>query len=98
MIYPQIQKNNLNGDIVSVNSVCLSGECLDIAEKIFESYNIKTNGEYNVNVRIINSKKTTYIDEISKVTDEKYIINVKYTSDMETDLDKIAEGKLNCFS
>ncbi|MBE6801825.1 MAG: hypothetical protein E7530_02950 [Ruminococcaceae bacterium] len=76
MIYPQIQKNNLNGDIVSVNSVCLSGECLDIAEKIFDSYNIKTNGEYNVNVKIINSKKTTYIDEISKVTDEKYIIDV----------------------
>lgn len=76
MIYPQIQKNNLNGDIVSVNSVCLSGYCLDVAEKIFESYNIKTNGEYNVNVKIINSKKTTYIDEISKVTDEKYIIDV----------------------
>lgn len=76
MIYPQIQKNNLNGDIVSVNSVCLSGDCLDVAEKIFESYNIKTNGEYNVNVKIINSKKTTYIDEISKVTDEKYIIDV----------------------
>ncbi len=76
MIYPQIQKNNLNGDIVSVNSVCLSGDCLDIAEKIFDSYNIKTNGEYNVNVKIINSKKTTYIDEISKVTDEKYIIDV----------------------
>ena len=76
MIYPQIQKNNLNGDIVSVNSVCLSSDCLDVAEKIFESYNIKTNGEYNVNVKIINSKKTTYIDEISKVTDEKYIIDV----------------------
>ncbi len=76
MIYPQVQKNNLNGDVVSVKSVCLSGDCLDIAEKIFESYNIKTNGEYNVNVKIINSKKTTYIDEISKVTDEKYIIDV----------------------
>ena len=76
MIYPQIQKNNLNGDTVSVNSVCLSGDCLDVAEKMFESYNIKTNGEYNVNVKITNSKKTTYIDEISKVTDEKYIIDV----------------------
>lgn len=98
MIYPQIQKNNLNGDIVSVNSVYLSGECLDIAEKIFESYNIKTNGEYNVNVKIINSKKTTYIDEISKVTDEKYIIDVTdNTATIEASCGKGVFRALNTF-
>ena len=76
MIYPQIQKNNLNGDNVFVKAVNLSGDCRALAERIFSSCNINTDGVFDVGINIVNSKRTTYIDEISKITDEKYIIGI----------------------
>lgn len=74
MIYPIPQKNELTGKEISVKSVSLSGEFKEIAEKVFKDYSISSNSGLSVVFKYENSKKTTYSDEISRLTDEKYII------------------------
>ena len=74
MIYPIPQKNELTGKAISVNSVSVSGEFKEIAEKVFGNYNIPCNDDLSVVFKYENSKETTYADEISRLTDEKYII------------------------
>ncbi len=76
MIYPTPQKNNLNGRIINIESVSVSGDCKDIAEKIFSSYNIKINNGFTVEIKLSDSKKNTYIDELSRLSKEKYFITV----------------------
>lgn len=76
MIYPKIRSNNLLGKSLDVKSVKLTGECVCLAERVFMSNDIDINGDFTVEVKISDTKKTTYIDEISKITDEKYIIDV----------------------
>lgn len=74
MIYPIPQKNELTGKEISVNSVSLSGEFKDIAQKVFQDYSISVDGGINVVFKYENSKQTTYSEETSRLTDEKYII------------------------
>ena len=76
MIYPKIRNNNLTGEKVKVNSVKISGDCVELAKRIFAENNIDINGGFAVEIKISDTRKTTYIDEISKITDEKYIIEV----------------------
>ena len=76
MIYPKVQKNNLNGEIVSVNSVKVSGDCKTIAERVFTQSNIDVNGGFNVQIKLTDTRKTTYIEELSRLSDEKYFITV----------------------
>ena len=76
MIYPIPQKNNLNGEEIYVKSVAISGNCIDIANNVFCSFGIETDGGFNVEIKVTDSKKTTYIDELSRLTDEKYFITV----------------------
>ncbi len=76
MIYPIPQKNNLNGEKVNIKSVSVSGEFKGLAEKIFSSYKIEMKDGFNIEVKVTDSKKTTYIDELSRLTDEKYFITV----------------------
>lgn len=76
MIYPKVQKNGLNGDNILVESVKISGNCKDIAESVFGNSNIDINGVFEISIKITDSRKTTYIEEISKITDEKYFIEV----------------------
>ena len=76
MIYPVPQKNNLNGEKIEIESVILSGECLNIANKVFSSYGIGTDGGFNIEIKVSDSKKTTYIAELSKLSNEKYFITV----------------------
>lgn len=76
MIYPKIQKNHLDGNAVKVSSVRISGDYKEKAEKILGSYGIDTNGEYAVEIKISNTRKTTYIDELSALSSEKYFITV----------------------
>ncbi len=76
MIYPIPRKNNLNGNKIKAEAVCVSGDCKDTAKNIFHSYDIKTDGSFNVEIRISDSKKTTYIDELSRLTNEKYFITI----------------------
>ncbi len=74
MIYPIPQKNELTGKELSVKSVSLSGEFKDIAKKVFENYSIPCDNGIEVNFKYENSKETTYSEETSRLTDEKYII------------------------
>lgn len=74
MIYPIPQKNELTGKEISVKSVFLSGEFKEIAEKVFNDYSIPCNCGLSVIFKYENSKETTYCDDISRLTDEKYII------------------------
>lgn len=76
MIYPKIQKNRLDGNAVKVSSVCISGDYKDKAEKVLSSYGIDTSGGYAVEIKISDTRKTTYIDELSALSSEKYFINV----------------------
>ena len=76
MIYPKIRNNNLTGEKVKINSVKISGDCVELAKRIFAENNIDINGGFAVEVKISDTRKATYIDEISKITDEKYIIEV----------------------
>ena len=76
MIYPKVQKNNLNGELISVNSVKFSGDCKTVAERVFTENNIDINGEFNVQIKLTDTRKTTYIEELSKLCDEKYFVTV----------------------
>ncbi len=76
MTHPLIRNNNLNGEKLNINSVKISGECLELAERVFADFNIKTDGGFPVEIILSDTRKTTYIEEISKITDEKYLLNV----------------------
>ena len=76
MIYPIPQKNNLNGKAIRLDSVCVAGDFCQQAGKIFACYGIKADGGFNVEIKITNTKRTTYIDELSRISNEKYFITV----------------------
>ena len=76
MIYPVLQKNELNGKLLNIDSVKFSGDFKDVAESVFYRENIKTDGDFDVFIKITDSRKTTYIEEISRISDEKYYITV----------------------
>ena len=75
----RIQKYPFDGNCVAVRGVSLSGDYVDIARKVFEQGNIDTNGSYIIEIVVCDTKETTYIDELSRLTDEKYIISVSET-------------------
>lgn len=79
MIYPIPQKNNLTGAPVEVKSLCIKGDFEKTAQKVFDSYSLPVSGGYSVVLNCVSNKKTTYIDEISRLTDEKYFITVSET-------------------
>ncbi len=76
MIYPVLQKNNLNGKTVDISGVSFIGNYTETATRIFSDYGIETNGNYPVEIKISDSKRTTYIDELFCLSDEKYFITV----------------------
>ena len=76
MIYPLIQKNNLSGDNVTVSSVALCGDYKALATRVFDEYDIDVNGGYSVTVKRTDTRETTYIEELKRISSEKYIISV----------------------
>ncbi len=76
MIYPVPQINNLNGKNISASSVSFCGDYKEVFEIVFNEYNIPTNAGITVNLIQEDSRETTFAEEISALTDEKYIINV----------------------
>ena len=76
MIYPIPQKYYLNGKKLNISSVAVSGEFDAVAQKVFGEYNIPTHNGFKVTFKYENSKSTTYADDICRLTDEKYIINI----------------------
>lgn len=65
-----------DGKALDVNGVIISGSHKEKAEEVINSYSVKTDGGFDVEIIITNSKKTTYIDELSQLSDEKYIVTV----------------------
>lgn len=76
MIYPVIQKDFLKGTAVSIEGVCFKGEYQETAIRVFADYGIDTNGNYTVEIQISDTRKTTYIDELFCLSDEKYFLTV----------------------
>ncbi len=77
MIYPKIQKNNLNGEKLSVKEVSFSGDFNDVAEKVFNMYDLPFSEKgFSVKIKITNSRKTTYIESLLRLSNEKYFITV----------------------
>lgn len=76
MIYPVPQKNNLNGTPVCISSVNVKGEYKALAEQILSEYGVSVSGVFAVEVKVSNSRKTTYIEELSRLSNEKYFITV----------------------
>ncbi len=75
MIYPIPQKNELNGAKITVKDVKFTGEFTALAEKVFASYNLPVSDEgYCAEIIVSDSRKTTYIESLSKLSDEKYFI------------------------
>lgn len=75
MIYPIPQKNNLNGEVISLTSVKLTGDFVSLAERVFATYGIEVSEKgFPVEIKISDSKKTTYIDSLSRLSNEKYFI------------------------
>lgn len=76
MIYPIPQKNNLTGSPVEIKSLCFSGDFKTVAERVSEGYSLLSPDGFTVEIRCSDSRRTTYIEEISRLTDEKYFITV----------------------
>ena len=76
MIYPIPQKYKLIGKAITINSVSVSGEFKEIAQKVFEDYSIPFANGISVVFKYEDSKETTYSDDTARLTDEKYIINI----------------------
>lgn len=76
MIYPVPQKNNLNDEVININSLCVEGEYKALAEQILADYGISASNGLAVEIIISDSRKTTYIESLSRLTREKYFITV----------------------
>lgn len=76
MIYPVPQKNNLNGTPVYISAVKVCGEYRETAEKILSEYNIDIADGFSVEIMVSDSRRTTYIEDLSMLSDEKYFITV----------------------
>lgn len=74
MIYPVIQKNHLNGDKIEFSGFYFCSDYMGTAEKVFAEYGLIPSDGYKIEVLISDTKRTTYIDEESRLTDEKYFI------------------------
>ena len=74
MIYPVIQKNNLNGKQIEVKNFYFSGDCTETAEKVFSEYSLFPSDGYEIEIVISDCRKTNYIEEEARLTDEKYFI------------------------
>lgn len=76
MIYPVPQKNNLNGTPVCISAVKVCGEYSETAEKILSEYNIDIEDGFSVEITVSDSRRTTYVEDLSMLSDEKYFITV----------------------
>ena len=76
MIYPVPQKNNLNGTPIYISAVKVCGEYRETAEKILSEYNIDIADGFSVEIMVSDSRRTTYVEDLSMLSDEKYFITV----------------------
>ena len=74
MIYPLIQKAKLTDNHIAVDGVRVAGEYSDLAVRVFGEYDIDVNGDYFVTIKLTDTRETTYIEELKRISPEKYII------------------------
>ena len=80
MIYPVPQKNALNGENIYVKAVTVIGEYKDLAQNILSDYGIDVSGGFSVEIKLNTDRKTTYIETLSRLSDEKYFIRAEKNS------------------
>ena len=84
MIYPIPQKNHLNGKPVEITTLHITGPYGSLAGKILSGYGVSCTGGFPLEIAVSNSRKTTYIETLSRLSREKYFITV--TENMESPL------------
>ncbi len=77
MIYPIPQKQKFQDSKIDIKSISFAGDFLNTAYNVLKSYSIPSGDGYVAEIHLENSKKTTYIDSLSRLTDEKYFIEIK---------------------
>ncbi len=80
MIYPVPQKNNLNGATVCVKSVTVKGAYETLVQNILSDYGIAVSGGFAVDIKLSDSRKTTYIESEACLCSEKYCLTVTENS------------------
>jgi ribosomal protein S18 acetylase RimI-like enzyme len=76
VIYPVPQKNNLNGKTVCISSVNVYGEYKTTAENVLSEYGVSVAGAFPLEIMVNDSRRTTYVEDLSMLSDEKYFITV----------------------
>lgn len=77
MIYPIPQKNNLNGKSIEVNALSLFGDFDESTKEVLSSYGLGVSSSgFNVTIKISDSEKNLYVNEIKRLNKEKYSIEV----------------------
>ena len=78
MIYPVPIKSANEGKAVGASSFFVSGDFENVVKRVFSDYKIPLeNGGFPIKITVKRSERTTYIKELSRLTDEKYFITVK---------------------
>ena len=77
MIYPIPQKMTKIRKMKTQAAFTLSGDCRQLAQKLFGEKNIPLSSDgFEVRIQIADCERTSYIKELSRLTDEKYFITV----------------------
>lgn len=76
MIYPVPQKNGLNGVTLDIRAVSVEGGYKTTVCDILAGYGVDVSGGFAVEIITAKNRRTTYIDELSRLSDEKYFITV----------------------
>ena len=76
MIYPVPQKNNLSGKAVEISTFNVAGKYKALASQILSYYGVSTAGGCCLEIVVSDSRKTRYIEGLSRLSREKYFIIV----------------------
>lgn len=74
MIYPVPQTFTLNPAALDIKGVCVEGEYKETVCAILADYGIDTEGGFAIRIKAEKNRKTTYIEQLSRYSDEKYYI------------------------
>ena len=69
-------KNCLNGEAVNITSLQVEGEYKALAERILSDYGVGVTGGFPVEIIASDSRKTTYVESLSRISREKYFLTV----------------------
>lgn len=76
MIYPIPQKNKLDGKPIKVESVKIIGDFTATAQRVCDAYGLPVGEGFELCIKTADSRRNLYIEELSRLCDEKYFITV----------------------